>query len=45
MLDQGEIAFIPKEFPNQSFGQFGKGMPIIDEAVREAECERLALLH
>ena len=40
----GEIAFVPKEFAEESFGEFGNGMPIINIARREAESQELALV-
>jgi hypothetical protein len=40
----GEIAFGAFEFANKSCDRLGNGVPIIDEALREAEREQLALV-
>ena len=40
----GEIAFIPKEFANESCGQLGNGTPIIDVAGCETKGQQLALV-
>jgi Thioredoxin like C-terminal domain len=40
----GEIAFIPKEFSHESFGQLRNGIPIIDVAGRRAKGQHLTLV-
>lgn len=40
----GEIAFVPKKFADESCGQLGNRMPIIDVAGCEAKGQELALI-
>src|SRR5260370_40975008 len=39
-----EVALVPKQFAEESAGQFGGWAPIIDVARREAEREQLSLV-
>src|SRR5437773_2095770 len=40
----GEIAFIPKELADESCGELGNGVPIIDVAWGEAKGQQLTLI-